>query len=283
MKKIIKLIGLFILIVFSFFYTDKVASVIYEKDDLMIKIKKVEDLYRVEPIDGIIDNNTIIPGLNGKKININKSYKKLREFGIFDKEKLVYDSLKPNCSISNNKDKFIIRGNSSKQMVSIIFILDDDKYFNMIESVANEKEVIINYFVTSDYLINNSTIIASLENREVYNYGNSGKYTPDNIIFSNNLISRITKNDAIYCLSTYSNKSTLELCSSNGLYTVLPNIIIDDNAYSVIKDKVSSGSIILIKASNSNIKELSIVIDYIRGKGLIIGRLSSLLSENLDY
>lgn len=283
MKKIIKLMGLFILIVFSFFYTDKVASVIRDEDSLMIEIRNVENLYKVNPVDGIIDNNTIIPGLYGKKINIDKSYKKMREIGTFDKKFIVYDTIKPNVSISNNKDKFIIKGNNNKQMISLVFILDDNRYLDMVENIANEKEVFINYFVTSNYLISNSTVVAALENREVYNYGNDGKYSPDNIIFANNLISRITKNNAIYCLSTSLNKSVLELCSDNNLYTILPNIIVNNNLFSSVKDNISSGSIVLIKLNNSNIKELGVTIDYIKGKGLKIGGLSSLLNESLDY
>ena len=153
----------------------------------------------------------------------------------------------------------------------------------MIENIANEKEIIINYFVTSNYLVSNSTTVASFVNREVYNYGNDGKYSPDNIIFANNLISRITKNDAIYCLSTSLNKSVLELCSDNNLYTILPNIIVNNNLFSSVKENISSGSIVLIKSNNSNIKELGVTIDYIKGKGLKIGGLSSLLNESLDY
>ena len=77
------------------------------------------------------------------------------------------------------------------------------------------------------------------------------------------------------------NKSTLDLCSNNGLYTILPNVIINNSLYSVVKDNVSSGSIILMDINNTNIIEIGIVIDYIKGKGLKIGGLSELLSEKL--
>ena len=60
MKKIIKLTGLFVLIVFSFFYTDKVVEVIRENDSLMLELKEVEDLYKVEAVDGVISDDTII-------------------------------------------------------------------------------------------------------------------------------------------------------------------------------------------------------------------------------
>ena len=281
--KYIKFTGLLLLIMFSFFYTDKVINVISEKDSLMLEIKKVKDLYRVPYIDGIIDNDTIIPGLNGREIDVSKSYKKMREIGSFNKDLIVYNDIKPNVSITNNQDKYIIKGNNNKQMVSIIFVIDDNKYIDKIKKIIISKGIVVNFFITSDYLISNSTELTSFKNIEVYNYGNNGSYTPDNLIFSNNLISRITKNEAIYCLVTNRDRNSINICSNNGLYTILPNIIIKNNPYISIKDKVSSGSIILLDVTNSNISELSLIIDYIKGKGLYISGLSDLLNEKLEY
>ena len=205
----------------------------------------------------------------------------MREIGVVDKNLIVYDKIKPKVSLEDNKDKFIIKGNNNKQMVSLIFILDDNKYYDKLEKFIDNKDVVINYFVTTNYLVNNSNSIASMNNREVYNYGDNGKYAPDNIIFSNNLISRITRNDAIYCLDLDKSKKVINICSDSGLYTIYPNIIISNNFYSVIKENVSSGSIIFVDITDNNIMELPIVIDYIKGKGLKIGGLSSLLSENI--
>ena len=282
MKNIIKLTGLFVLIVFSFFYTDKVVNVIRETDPLMNEIEEVVNLYKVDYVDGVIKDNTIVPGLNGREVNVEKSYKRMREVGGFDKNMIEYDVITPKVSISNNKDKFIRRGNNNKQMVSIVFILDDDKYLDRLENIAVSKEVIINYFVTYDYLVSNSTTITKMVNREIYNYGDLGEYTPDNILFANNLISRITNNEAIYCLSNNKNDKVIKLCSSNNLYTIYPSIIVGNNPYNEVKSEVSSGSIILMEMNNDTVTEIGIIIDYIRGKGLKIGGLSSLLSEELE-
>lgn len=281
MKTLIKLTGLVVLICFSFFYTDKVVSVIRDNDTLMIELENVKDLYKVEAIDGIIKNNTIVPGINGREINIDKSYKKMREVGIFDKNLIEYNVIEPKNNLFQNKDKFIIKGNNNKQMVSIIFILDSDKYLTRLENIIAAKETTINYFVTYEYLVNNSTLITKMENREIYNYGNNGKYTPDNLIFANNLISRITKNEAIYCLSKDKDEDTLKLCSNNELYTIAPNVIIDSDPYNEIKRNITSGNIILMEMNNDTVTEIGIIIDYIRGKGIKIGGLSELLNENL--
>ena len=269
------------LILFSFFYTDKVTKVLKENDSLMTKIKEVKEEYKTPPRNGIINNNTIIPGINGKVINIDKSYKKMREKGIFDENLIIYDRIIPKNNLQNNKDKFIIRGNNNKKMISIIFILDNNKYLDRIQNITYNKKVVINYFVDYKYLINNSTEIKKLENSEIYNYGNNGEYTPDNIIFANNLISRIRKNEAIYCLSSIKDLDILKLCSNNDLYTIIPNIIINNNPYSKVKKEIKNGSIVLMELNNNNVIELGIIIDYIKGKGLDIVGLSSLLDE--DY
>ena len=278
-KKIIKFIGLIMLILFSFFYTDKVTHVIKENDSLMNKIIEEKNYYKINPIEGIITNNTIIPGLNGRSINIDKSYKKMREKGIFDKNLLEYNKIIPQNNLKDNKNKFIIAGNQNNKKVSIIFILKEDNYLNKVENNILNKNITINFFVDYQYLVNNSTIIKNLSNSEIYNYGLEGEYTPDNILFANNLISRIRNKEAIYCLVKSKDLGTLKLCSNNDLYTILPNIIIDNNPYNRIKKELKNGSIILMDLNNTNTIELNIIINYIKGKGLKIVGLSELLSE----
>ena len=117
------------------------------------------------------------------------------------------------------------------------------------------------------------------ENVEVYNYGDDGIYSPDNLIFFNNLITRITKREAKYCLSIDKDINVSSLCSKNNLYTLSPNVIIYNNLYSSVKNDLDNGNIYLINLNNNNVTELPIIIDYIRKKGFVICGLSDLLSE----
>lgn len=281
MKRIIKFTGLVTLILFSFFYTDKVVEVIRENDKLMIELKQVSDNYKVNAINGIISGDTIKPGINGKKVNIEKSYKKMKEKGIFDENLIKYDKIVPKINMSHNQDKYIIGGNKERNMVSIVFILGNKKYLKKVEDLSISKDVTINYFVTYDYLVDNSTNITKMTNSEFYNYGSDGEYSPDNILFANNLISRITDNEAIYCLTKYKNEKVLNLCSENNLYTILPNIIVKSDPYSEVKKSLASGSIILMEMDNDSTTELGIIVDYIRGKGYDVVGLSKMLSEEL--
>ncbi len=281
-KKILKLIGITSFIIFSFFYTDKVINVIQEEDEIMIKLKSIESNYNIIPINASITANTIMPGLNGKKINIEASYKNMKQNGIFNKKLIVYDKILPNISLTNNKDKFIIKGNKNKQMVSLIFILTNNKYLTRLENILNKKEIVANYFIDYNYLINNSTKIKEMTNREFYSYGENGKYTPDNLLFSNNLISRISNNEAIYCISNDRSTEILNICSKNNLYTIVPNIIGNQNTYTLIKNNISNGSIILMYMTPEIMNNLNTIIDYIKSKGYQIEGLSKLLSEELN-
>ena len=203
----------------------------------------------------------------------------MKPSGIFNKNLLIYDKVSPNINIQNNKDKFIIKGNAKKQMISIIFILDNDSYIDKTNKILQEKKIEANYFVTYSYLINNSAKIKETPLGEFYSYGDNGKYTPDNLLFSNNLLSRLKNKNAIYCLSIDMNEDTLNLCDQNKLYTIVPTIIADKSPYATLKNNLNSGSIILFSMNSETINELPILIDYIKGKGLKIVGLSTLLSE----
>ena len=281
MKQIIKGIGLITLVIFTFFYTDKVLKVVREEDSIMMKINDIKDKLTIEPTDAIIIEDTIIPGLNGKKVNIDKSYKKMKNYGNFNKNNIIYDIIYPNISITNNKDKYIIQGNMKKNTISIIFILNNDKYLNELLNIINGKDIKVNYFIDYSYLINNTTKIKEMSTHELYSYGDEGEYTPDNLLFSNNLISRIGNNEANICLSINNNK-VINLCSKNNLYTIKPTIIIKKSPYITIKKNLFNGSIILFYINNDLTKELKLIIDYINSKGLKIVGLSELISEDID-
>ena len=82
--KIIKFIGLLCLICFTFIYTEKIINVSINQDEIMIKLKEVENNYKIEPINAIINDDNIIPGNSGKYIDINTSYKEMKKIGYFE-------------------------------------------------------------------------------------------------------------------------------------------------------------------------------------------------------
>ena len=93
-------------------------NIINQKDPLMIKIESLKEEYEVEPVNAMLDHDTIIPGINGRQIDVLKSYEEMKSSGIFREELLVYKDLYPSSLLSNNKDKYIIKGNNKENKVS---------------------------------------------------------------------------------------------------------------------------------------------------------------------
>ena len=65
MKKIVLTVTLFI---FSILYIKHSIYFLKENDNLMKTIKEKQKEYNIEPVNPVITNNTLIPGINGKKI-----------------------------------------------------------------------------------------------------------------------------------------------------------------------------------------------------------------------
>ena len=229
----------------------------------MNKIDSLKDKYEVLPVNAVLKDNTIIPGIKGKSVNLDKSYENMKVSGIFREDYLVYNEILPSELLSNNMDKYIVKGNSSSNKVALLVIIDS----NNIDKVNNNNITV--YLNHKDISIDN---IKKINNNSIYTYGNNGIYSDDVLDNDNTIINRISRNKSIYCLSREINNEVLKICNRNKMYVVIPNIIGD---YLDIKNNLSSGSIILLNNTNN----LDIIIKYIYSKGYTIVSLEELLIE----
>lgn len=122
-----KIILTTILFIFSFLYLKNSVYVIRENDSLMKTLKEKQNVYNKEPIDAIITNHTMIPGISGRKINLTKSYNKMKSINSFKESLLVFDYVKPNKSINNIHDKVILSGNPNINKISLL-TNEDNRY-----------------------------------------------------------------------------------------------------------------------------------------------------------
>ena len=264
MKEILKKISLLILICFSFFYTEKVINYINHSSNLMKKIESIKSEYKIEEVNGYIEDDTIIPGIRGRIVNAEKSFNNMKEYNTFIENYIVYDSIMPTIKLEDNKDKYIISGNNKKKEVSIILLVD----LNNIDKINNIKNITL-FFNHNVLTISN---INKLKNNEIYTYGNNGYYDKSILINDNALINNLSNNRSIYCLMKEKNDGLLNLCKDNDMYTIIPTLI---GNYNDIKNNIANGSIILL----NNIDNLNIIIKYINSKGYNIVSLSKLLTE----
>lgn len=268
--KYVKVIGLISLIFFSFFITDKIIDVSSSQDEIMIKIKEDAPLHSILTKDAVINGNYIIPGVSGRNVDINKSYSEMKKIGYFDKSFLKYEKVLPEISIYNNYDKYIIRGNESKKNVSLIYIVNNKNSLNTFLSIVNKNEI-INFFIDSNVLYNNLNIVNDIIGNNIYNYGNNGKYTRDNLLIANNIINNKANNSSSFCLFLEVDENSLFNCANSKMLSIIPNII----GYTNLKKELINGSIILL----DNIKEINNIIDFVKSKGLSIVTLDELICE----
>jgi len=78
LKRFFNVFGIVCLLWFSFFYSERTALVVSETSSIMIQIKEYADSYKNDPVDALIDEDSIIPGIAGNVVDINKSYKAIQ-------------------------------------------------------------------------------------------------------------------------------------------------------------------------------------------------------------
>lgn len=244
MKRIFQFSILIILVIGSFIYSEKTTLVVREYDQIMIKIK--ENASKKNPVEAIIKDDTIIPGVSGYKANINKSYLKMKQYGKYNNDLYVYDKIKPKNTLKTNKDKYIIKGNYTKQKVSIILLGNDLKKMN----------VPLNLFI-SEVPKNFKKIKNNIK----------GYYKYNDWLKSALKANHITLN---YCFNDHK--------CINKLYNIRTDII-KNNYLIETKKKLENGAILTYQMSNSFWHEYSIIINYIESKGYKIVYLEELLKE----
>ncbi|MBQ9072211.1 MAG: polysaccharide deacetylase family protein [Bacilli bacterium] len=279
MKKTFQMIGLISLTCFSFFVTEKTATVVNDMDEIMIEIKEKKDDYKIDAIDAIIENNTIIPGINAKEVNINKSYKNMKSNGYFSDKLFIYDYENPKISLTDNIDKYIIKGNPSKRMVSLIFTIESDEDITDLLTIINNYNVKANFFVNYTWFTNNNEIVSEMIKKGHIISPLMENYSDSNFEWMNMALKKINKQNVVFCYNINDNQSNLDECVLKKNYTIKPIIVSENTPLVDIKEKLESGSIFSLKANSQVKKELSTILIYIKSKGYKITNLEEHILE----
>ena len=255
MKNFFKGLGILSILVFSFYYTDKIALLVQSKNPVLKEIKMKKSSLEVPSIDATVIDENIIPGVSGSVVNVEKSFLKMKALNKYNEYYLVYDEVTPKVSLENNKDKIIISGNKTKNNISLIL---EDK------SMAS-------YF--KGYHIDVLTTKDTYQKSDTYELINNEKeeklYRQVNTLLDKD---KINKN---ICLLNESNR---DLCQKSGNYVIKHSLKLTNSNIIDVKNKLENGSIILISA-NAKLEDLKILLKEIKFKDLEIVYLSKLIEE----
>lgn len=281
MKKFLSYLGALSLIMISFIISEQTVIVVKETDEIMTKIKEENQKYDQPSIDAKIENNTITPGLNGKKINIKKSYDQMKKIGIFNPKYYIYDDIIPEISIKNRYDKYIISGNKNKNMISLIFIIHENDNINNIISIVEKQNIKVTFFIDNEWLEkNNQLTLALIGNGHTIGILNNNQDKGNKeFIWMNKILKEIGKQKNNYCYTEEENEKLIEECKKARNYTIKPNIIIKQRPLQEIKQQIRNGSLIAMKINSKTNNELELVINYIKSKGYSIVNITENISE----
>lgn len=285
MKDFFQILGVVVLLTLSFFYTEEAITVVRNFDELMTEIKEEKENYEIEPIDAVIINDEIIPGLNGKAVNENKSYRNMKRVNEFNPNLLEYTQVKPNISLEKNFQKYIVSGNPKKKMVSLLFLVNGEVEIENILEILNQKKIKGNFFIDGNWLEENNDQVNKIakEGHLIGNLGYDYQYIDTNFTWLNTTIKQLTKQQNNYCYKEIKNIDDLKICTVYKNYTIKPNLVIDNNPLKQIKDKIEAGFLISFSINDQLLDELGVIINYIKAKGYEITTLDEHLSETLEY
>lgn len=241
---------------FSFVYTEKIANLTLENNEIYQKINSEKDKYNEAFVNAQINDNYITPGLNGKMVNVKNSFYNMKDINAFNSYYLIYDTSYPEVTLENNKDKIVNKGNRYKKSVSFIIEYNEKivKYFN-----DNNMEASI--LVNMDTFKKNELL--EQINNEVDAYEDLDA-----------LINKYSKNTNICYVTSVNEK----ICRKKEKYLVKTDKIVTNSSIISLKNNVEAGDIYYI-TKGTNLKNIKVLINSINYKDLHIISLSRMLSE----
>lgn len=259
MKNLFKYIGLTAVLLFSFYYTEKMSNMVINNSSLVMEINDNSEGFNIKAVSAVIDDEYIIPGLNGYTVNVLKSYDNMRFLDTFNSYYLEYDVVKPNISLENNKNKIIKYGNKNKNAVSLI-VKDNIDIINY----SKEKSINITRMINYNTYDKNS-FYEQINNDHI-------EYKKVETMLNN---ANLNKNICII------NNNIIDLCRENKKYLVEASLIFNNYNLANIKDKIESGYIIYIN-DNVSVTDYKILLRQIYYHDLNIISLSKLITEQRD-
>lgn len=280
MKKFFQMIGIIVLMFGSFIYTDKVQTASKTSDKLLNEIKSKKDGYKENAIEPIINDDEITPGINGKEVDVSKSYEEMSKIGYFDDKLLVYKTLKTENTLDKNKDKYIVSLNNKNMNISLIFKVKNEDITKIIK-VFDEKKIKCTFFIDSDYLEKHHNQIIKLvqSGYTIGNLSNNEDYSDSDFVWIKTIITNIGRQKYNYCLASKKNKSIIKMCALHDSFTIKPKILIAKNPLLQLKKNLSPGSIISLDVNKEVINQIEVIVNYIESRGYTIKTLEEGLKE----
>ncbi|NWQ44199.1 polysaccharide deacetylase family protein [Bacillus sp. EB106-08-02-XG196] len=271
-----------------------------QEDPLYQSIVKNASTYEIPPSNAKIDRVwKAIPGYNGITVDVEASYRNMKKIGTFNEKKLVYKQTEPTIHLNELTPSPIYRGHPDKPMVSfIINVAWGNEYLPEMLASLKKHQVKASFFLEGRWVKNNPELAKMIVSagHEVGNHSYthpdmkriSAAQTREQLVKTNEVIEASTGKKSIWFAppSGSYRDETVTIAAELKMKTVMWTVdTIDwqkpspDQLINRVTSKISNGSMVLMHPTESTAKSLDTLITLIEEKGLKIGTVSDLMSE----
>lgn len=267
---------------------------------LFDEIKHQAKEFEEPPADAYIDRVwKKTPGRNGKKVNIEKSYEKMKKKNRFEQSMLVFDEVKPSVSLKDLPASPIYRGHPDKEMVALLINVSwGTEYIPKILEVLKAQNVKATFFIEGKWAKENKDA-AKMIYEQNHLIGNHAYNHPDMARIS---VEEMKKqigdtNDIVEAIIGYRpvwfappsgsfNEQVVKVAHEMDMETILWTVdTIDWQKPSVsvminrVMNQIHPGATILMHPTEPVAQGLEMLILEIKQKEYEIGTIEQLLSE----
>ncbi|SEQ56795.1 polysaccharide deacetylase family sporulation protein PdaB [Virgibacillus subterraneus] len=270
------------------------------EESLLQKIRTKSTKYRKPPENAIIDKVwKKTPGLNGIRVDVNKSYEQMKKGGVFDETLLVYEQIPPNITYKELPAAPTYRGHPEKDMVSFLINVSwGDEYIPSILNVLKKHNVKATFFIEGKWAQENADFVKMIDEQghvignHAYNHPDmsrlSKKQITEQINRTNEILKAITDNKPKWLAppSGSYNDQVVKIAHEMNMETILWSVDTIDwknPSVSVMMNRVNNnihpGATVLMHPTSSTAQGLDSLIVNIKEKGYKIGTITSLMNE----
>lgn len=276
----------------------------YKEDPIYIKIVKEKEKITEPPEDARIDRVwKKTPGRNGITIDVNDSFKKMKEKNEYDSSLLVYTQTKPNVTLDQLSSAPIYRGHPDKNMVSFFINVSwGAEHIPAILQILKKHHIKATFFLEGKWAREHVDIVKMIDD-ESHIIGNHAYNHPDmkhlnkrenhkQIKQTNEIINAITGDTPKWFAppSGSFNSGVIDVADSLDMETLLWTVdTIDWKKPSTtvmvnqVMNNIHPGATILMHPTPVVVDGLETLIKQIKEKGYQFGSVEKLLSPERDH
>ncbi|MDQ0230483.1 polysaccharide deacetylase family protein [Metabacillus malikii] len=239
------------------------------------------------------------PGYNGLEVDIEQSYKRMKDKGEFDEKMLIYRQVKPKVHLEDLPAEPIYRGNPEKPMVSfIVNVAWGNEFIPDMLDTLNKYHVKSTFFLEGRWVKENPEMAKMIVDagheigNHSYTHPDMSKLSSANIreqlLKTNEVIKSVTevtpswfappsgsiREEVVSIADEYKMKTVMWSVDTIDWQRPEPHVIVDR-----VLNKVHNGAIILMHPTSSTSDSLETLIVSIKRKGYSFGSLSMLMDE----